>query len=213
MHNVGNLHFLEIGSYEGRSACWFLEHILTHPSAKITCIDLFKTIDILVKMLEEEGIQHINTYEENFDWNIRAIGAENKVIKMKGRSQEILRTLPLNHYDCIYIDGSHDAHHVLEDAVLCWPLLKEGGILIFDDYLLENYAQEGHNPRCAIDAFFSVYKDFCIELHKSWQVIVQKTPLQVNRIANPNLMNLIRDTLERNSDATQHDALVTSYEE
>jgi hypothetical protein len=32
-------------------------------------------------------------------------------------------------------DGSHRARDVLEDAVLSWPLLKVGGIMLFDDYL------------------------------------------------------------------------------
>ena len=36
-------------------------------------------------------------------------------------------------YDIIYIDGSHEARDVLEDAVLAYRLLKIGGLLIFDD--------------------------------------------------------------------------------
>lgn len=32
---------LEIGSYEGRSACWLLENILTHPDARLLCVDTF----------------------------------------------------------------------------------------------------------------------------------------------------------------------------
>ena len=39
--NKPNLNFLEIGSYEGRSTIWLLENVLTDPSSKITCIDLF----------------------------------------------------------------------------------------------------------------------------------------------------------------------------
>jgi hypothetical protein len=36
-----DIHALEIGSFEGRSALWFLENILTHPAASITCVDIF----------------------------------------------------------------------------------------------------------------------------------------------------------------------------
>jgi predicted O-methyltransferase YrrM len=32
---------LEIGSFEGRSALWFCENILTHPEARLICIDTF----------------------------------------------------------------------------------------------------------------------------------------------------------------------------
>ena len=34
---------LEIGSFEGRSAIWFLENILTGDSARLTCVDTFPT--------------------------------------------------------------------------------------------------------------------------------------------------------------------------
>lgn len=34
-----NLCILEIGSFEGRSAVWFLENVLTHPSAQLVCVD------------------------------------------------------------------------------------------------------------------------------------------------------------------------------
>src|SRR5574343_585970 len=33
------LHFLEIGSFEGRSAIWFLENMLLNEKSTITCID------------------------------------------------------------------------------------------------------------------------------------------------------------------------------
>ncbi len=31
---------LEIGSYEGRSAVWLLQEILTHPESRLTCVDI-----------------------------------------------------------------------------------------------------------------------------------------------------------------------------
>src|SRR5262249_21937360 len=39
--NLPNLHFLEIGSYEGFSTCWLLKNILTNDSSRLTCIDTF----------------------------------------------------------------------------------------------------------------------------------------------------------------------------
>lgn len=65
---------LEIGSYEGRSAVWFLENILTHPTARIVCVDLFTRLP----------------FELRFDHNIRISGAGDKVTKMKGRSETVL---------------------------------------------------------------------------------------------------------------------------
>ena len=37
--------------------------------------------------------------------------------------------------DFIYVDGSHQAHDVLCDAILSFKLLRVGGIVCFDDYL------------------------------------------------------------------------------
>lgn len=37
-------------------------------------------------------------------------------------------------YDIVYIDGAHDTLNVLSDALLGWGLLREGGLMIFDDY-------------------------------------------------------------------------------
>jgi len=98
-----NIQALEIGSFEGRSAIWFLENILIHRTSSITCVDIF----------EEKTV-----YEARYDHNIEASGFANKVKKIKGSSQEVLRELEWNSYDFIYIDGSHVAKDVLVDAVL-----------------------------------------------------------------------------------------------
>jgi predicted O-methyltransferase YrrM len=112
-----NLHYLEIGVFEGRSIVWMLENVLTDPSSRITAIDVF-----------------MEDYEQTFDANIRAAGAEARITKLVGPSQQRLRPLEPGTFDIIYVDGSHTADDVLADAVLGWPLLREGGLMIFDDY-------------------------------------------------------------------------------
>ena len=52
-----------------------------------------------------------------------------------GYSQNELKKLNKNYYDFIYIDGDHTNEGVFIDSVLSFPLLKNGGIIIFDDYL------------------------------------------------------------------------------
>ena len=39
--NKPNIHYLEIGVFEGRSLIWMLENILTHPTSKATALDIF----------------------------------------------------------------------------------------------------------------------------------------------------------------------------
>lgn len=36
-----DIHYLEIGAFEGRSGMWMLDNILTHPSSRMTVIDPF----------------------------------------------------------------------------------------------------------------------------------------------------------------------------
>jgi predicted O-methyltransferase YrrM len=36
------INYLEIGTFEGRSALWVLENILTHPTSTLTIIDAFE---------------------------------------------------------------------------------------------------------------------------------------------------------------------------
>lgn len=110
------LMFLELGSWEGRSACWLLEHILTHPTSRLVCADLF------------------TRREDIFDRNIAATGRETQVKKAKGRIHSTLPLLPKSSMHFIYVDASSNEKDELEDARLSWELLRPGGLIVFDDY-------------------------------------------------------------------------------
>ena len=78
-------------------------------------------------------------------------------------------------YDIIYIDASHLARDVLDDAMNSWWLLKKNGIMIFDDYEWALDKPDVERPQTAIDAFLNVFKDKIEILHKQYQVIIKKT--------------------------------------
>lgn len=171
-----NLDFLEIGSFEGRSACWLLQNILTHNSSRITCIDLFEQ-GRSQGAYETTGLDsNLMSTEDRFDYNIRMTGASHRVEKLKGNSHELLRTLSRSQYDFIYIDGSHVAKDVLEDAVLAWPLLKTGGVLTFDDYQWRDEPDPLRRPQIGIDAFLAVYEGDYRIIHQAYQVTLEKLP-------------------------------------
>lgn len=165
------LRMLEVGSWEGRSSCWFLGNVLTHPSSSLTCIDTFKG------SREHHATGRDSKYiERRFDHNVRLAQQGGALRKLKGRSQDLLPVLEPEAYDCIYIDGSHIAADVLSDTVLAWRLLKSGGILILDDYGHHLFAEDRNNPKAAIDAFLVLFHAEIDMLHKGWQVIVRKRP-------------------------------------
>ncbi len=111
---------LEIGSFEGASAIWLLDFF---SGLKITCVDTFSP-----------GFDDVTgEYEQRFDRNVLEYG--NRVIKLKGKSTDVLKSFSSrSKYDLIYIDGDHTYEGVKADIELAYPLLKAGGVMIFDDY-------------------------------------------------------------------------------
>ena len=140
---------------------WMLENILTHPSSCMTVIDPFFT-------------RLGRDIESAFSANLQQSGGADRTTVIKGFSQEELRELPAQFYDIIYVDGSHSADDVLEDAVLSWRLLKDGGLLIFDDYELPILVSPRDRPKPAITAFVRCYRRELKVIHRDFQVVVQK---------------------------------------
>ena len=162
---------LEIGSFEGRSTIWAMEHLTE--GSQITCIDTW-----------EGGEDHKNNEldgaEGRFVRNIqKAIqkypGVE--VLAYKGLSISGLSKLILEEakgFDIIYVDGSHTAWDTLTDGCMSFHLLKVGGMLVFDDYLWGDPGNPLHRPKIAIDAFSTVFGEKFQTIHNGYQVILQK---------------------------------------
>lgn len=153
-----DIHYLEVGVFEGRAMIWMLENILTHPTSRATAVDIFP--------------DHL---QQLFTRNIRRSGCAERVKVIKGSSQTVLKNLSPGSFDIIYIDGDHSAPAVLTDAVLSWSLLKVGGILIFDDYhyKLEERSPE-RRPKVSIDAFTVSFREYIDTLHVGSQFIIRK---------------------------------------
>lgn len=167
-----DLLFLEIGCYEGMATYWLCNNILTNPSSKITVVDTFEG-----SIEHRDG--HANTdfsvVEKNFRENLAEFIRTDKVDIFRSESQKYLREINAPVFDCIYIDGSHTAPDVLEDAVLAWRLLKAGGVMIFDDYAWDAYKDNPElNPRLAVDSFLAVMTGKYELLHKDYQVAIKK---------------------------------------
>jgi predicted O-methyltransferase YrrM len=77
-------------------------------------------------------------------------------------------------FDFIYIDGSHIARDVLIDACMSWPMLKNGGVMVFDDYMWAGSPLLLHRPKPAVDAFTSIFGQELLVLHNGYQVAIQK---------------------------------------
>jgi predicted O-methyltransferase YrrM len=163
-----NVRALEIGCFEGQSACWFLDNILTDPTSRLVCVDPFAVpmATILLRF-----------FEARFDENIAASGAADRVQKLVGPSQVVVRTLQPAQFDFIYVDGSHKVGDVLQDAVLAWTVLRPGGVVMFDDYALVDDVSEGlmaRAPGRALDAFMSILGSSATLIRRDWQLVLRK---------------------------------------
>ena len=170
-----DLRFLEIGSYEGRSTCWLMDNILTSPSSTVHCIDLWEDSGKMGAWAKElyDRYDMANVFG-NFLRNTKEYGS--KVTYEIGVSQILLRKLPLdNQFDFIYVDGSHIASDVLEDGILAFRLLKQGGIMVFDDYNWDFFGDQRRHPKIAIDAFFAIYEGKYDLLYKGRQAFIRKS--------------------------------------
>jgi predicted O-methyltransferase YrrM len=156
---------LEVGSFEGRSACWLLENILTGTDARLDCIDTFTGAVEQRLGFETSGIR------ARFEANIAPW--RERVTVHVGDSADVLRGL-FGAYDFIYIDGSHLAPDVLADAVLGWRLLKPGGIMIFDDFLWNLLPRPEQQPGTAIRSFLSCHAGWFDVLRVDGQVAIRK---------------------------------------
>ncbi len=154
--------YLEIGTYEGRSALWFADNF---PKCNVTCIDPYQPYhDLPIHLIEEaekrfyknkEG-KNITHYKQGFiDF---ALSTNNKK------------------YDVIYVDGSHLSFDAFADATIAWRLLNNNGIMILDDYELQNYDKEYENCKTGIDYFLkNIYNQHQV-LYRGWQIVIKKTP-------------------------------------
>jgi len=158
---------LEIGSYEGASACYLIEKLAVSNDIELHCVDTWGG-----SVEHKEGGHEksdMAAVERRFHLNISTalsrVGNAVQLVIHKEHSDTALSKLIVegkkNYFDFIYIDASHQAPDVLSDACLSFRLLKNNGLLVFDDYLWQEPLPNGIDPiRCpkiAIDSFTNIY--------------------------------------------------------
>ena len=172
---------LEIGSYEGQSACFLIEECLKRSKQlEIHCIDTFKGGS------EHSGVD-MNKVEEAFHKNtgvaLEMFKERASLYLHKERSlialSKLLSYQLENSFDFIYIDGSHHASDVLSDSCLAFELVRPGGIIIWDDYLWvgpwEEKDQRLNCPKLGIDFFLEANQE-CIQIiETNYQLTAMKT--------------------------------------
>lgn len=161
--------YLEVGSFKGRSLflAAFLARAYEIENAAycFTCIDSWEGGDEH-KIAGTDMILSESCFDAVMAICQEAVapgGAKFEKIKSLSRSGLLHLQKRVGFYDLIFVDASHRTKDVLSDAILAWPLLREGGVMIFDDYTwTPNHAPQSsvlESPKLGIDSFVACHTD------------------------------------------------------
>lgn len=123
------IRMLEIGICEGGGAVAAFQEVLQHP---------------------------LSEYVGHDNW---VMGTERRAnlnvpYEAKGRAWSFVGKDEINgSFDVIHIDGGHEHEDTKRDSWNCWPMLKPGGVMIFDDYGCEQYRSDHPGVKTAVDEF------------------------------------------------------------
>ena len=159
--NIKNI--LEIGSYEGRSAIFFLNNFIY---SNIHCIDTWSGSD-------EHDNFDFSVIEKNFDSNTSTFQSNNRLKKFKMNSNEFFLSNSKK-YDLIFVDGDHSSDQVKIDIDNSWKILNKGGYLILDDYMWWFYKDLKKNPSSSLNSFIINHISEISSLKIWHQVIIKK---------------------------------------
>jgi predicted O-methyltransferase YrrM len=180
-HTGAGVRLLEIGTYAGTS---LVEMLRILPEATAIAIDRWTNYD-------ENGLASLGALEERciervFHENLRRAGVSGRVQTLKGDSVAMLLDLveQKEQFDFVYVDGSHKCIDCYTDMALSWRLLKTGGTMVVDDYLLqpkivaEQQSTAGavlDYPMKGVDHFLSKYEGTYRVLDKGYRVCLEKS--------------------------------------
>lgn len=159
---------MELGTFQGESAEWFCDNIVTHAESRFTCIDTFEGS-------AEHKLKGIDCTKNEALALERLARFRPRVAIHKGMSHDLMRDLDIFEFDFIYVDADHSARGVMRDAVYAFDLLKVGGIMVFDDYAWNVLPDPRDCPKLGIDNFINAYiKHLTILTPVGWQIAIRK---------------------------------------
>ncbi len=166
---------MEIGVFEGRSALWTLENILTNKRSQIWLVDNFNRKNRNNISCWKNLLKNLETYRKNHPDQ-----PDDKIMVCKGDIKDVLRNedVKAQRFDFIYIDVHGYSKDFLEQAVMAWPMLSPGGMMVVDDYT-SNREHDGECMKQGVDAFLDLYSKELEVRHMSWQVVVVKRKKQL----------------------------------
>lgn len=149
------INVLDIGAFEGRSAVAFLEFL---SESRVTSVDLFDTAET----------------EDRFDRNVAPYGERIRKIKGDALSAMAMLAGEGRTFRIIYLDAAKGRDECFAHSAAAWRLLKDQGILIWDDLNWRKDLDDAERPHSAIKLFCQALSSCMTVLHNDRQMIVRK---------------------------------------
>ena len=162
LNKINKIKYLEIGSFEGRSAVFIRE---LDNICSLMAVDTFEGSD------EHKNIDFNKVYS-NFKFNLN-LDRNKNIDFFRGSSDDFFLNNK-NYYNLIYIDGSHNYEQVKKDFINSFNFLENNGYLICDDFLWLEYSKIELNPMKAIIECYDLYKQSLKVEFLNHQIIFRK---------------------------------------
>jgi FkbM family methyltransferase len=159
---------VEIGCYEGMTAKYICDNMLEE-GGRVICIDP------LMDYYTENDPKHHSYFQnqyQRFKRNTRGLPVE----LFREKSQDALPKLNSLRCDLSYIDGDHYLPMPYLDACWAFAITKEGGWILFDDYLWSDDTTQ------SIDMFLEEFAGHYEVVKKEYQVLIKKTMNKYNNV-------------------------------
>ena len=152
---------LEIGSYEGASACFFSDNLLNHPNSHLVCVDPFDVSDTTTLLTNSTKDTCMNNLKKSRNASKITFNCEYSSDFYAHNKQT---------FSFIYIDGSHLPDDIRTDFENCLNVLDVGGIMWMDDYL----GADGIKIKVVIDQLYERNKHRLEIVWKGYQIAFRK---------------------------------------
>ena len=152
---------LEIGSYEGASACFFSDILLNNNGSELTCVDPFDNSDPTSPVTDNVKVLFYSNISQSKNYNKITV----KELYSNDFYNENNKT-----YNFIYIDGSHRLDDITVDFTNCLKIIETNGIIWMDDYR----GDDGVSIKNHIDALYEQNKHLIEIIHTGYQIAFRK---------------------------------------
>lgn len=149
-----NINILQLGCYNKEVTQIFID-ILIKKKSKLVCIDTFK------RDIKYMHTHDYHKFQKQFFDIIEESNKSEKINVMKIEINDGLKKLQYDKetFDIIYIDMSYDHQYILYKIIVSWELLKDNGIMIFDNYKCSITENQEKCPLFALKSFSAIYNN------------------------------------------------------